>query len=297
MDQKLPIKPKTPSFFARFKGKPRRIILLSVGSLVTIVMFLVVIQYITKAGQRTPSKGHANSTASRGHWDRDLILTDVNDVKYRALMAKEEIEKFQVEADTFFKNHDRILESTKGKDLAGTKEVVDYFLIRWKDKLPKRLMIGMYRDTINRYMATAEKFLNENNSEEPVPQAIFDEIDRIGSKAGDCWLLYQCHNKLLDALSRKIGEGPNADPRSIKAEVQRQEDKMMLETVKTLPVKELESVQPASLLPLGDHFAPRDKAPSKTSDKDIYHQKGRERLDEERSREEKDTLMRDSVRP
>ena len=72
---------------------------------------------------------------------------------------------------------------------------------------------------------------------------------------------------------------------------------MMLETVKTLPVKELESVQPASLLPLGDHFAPRDKAPSKTSDKDIYHQKGRERLDEERSREEKDTLMRDSVRP
>jgi hypothetical protein len=297
MDQKLPTKPKTPSIFARFKGKPRRLILLIVGSLVTIVLFLAVVQYIMKAGQRTAVTSHANSTTSRGHWDRDLILTDINDVKYRALMAKEEVEKFQAEAEKFFKDHDRILESTKGKDLAEMKEVVDYFFVRWKDKLPKRLMVGMYRDTINRYVATAEAFLNEKSGEEPVPQAIFDEIDRIGSKAGDCWLLYQCHNKLLDALSRKIGEGPNADPRSIIAEVQKQEDKMMLEIVKTLPIKELESVKPASLLPLGEHFTPRDKTSSKTSDKDLYHQKGREKLDAERSREEKETLMRDSVRP
>jgi hypothetical protein len=295
MEQKLPTKP--PSIFARFKGKPRRLILLFVGALVTIVLFLVVVQYITKAGQRTASTNQANSAPPRTPWHRDLILAEIDNVKYRALMAKEEVDKFQVEADKFFVNHDHILESTKGKDLADMKEVVNYFLVRWKDKLPKRLMVGLYRDTINRYVATAEKFLTEESGEESVPQEIFDEVNHIGSKAGDCWFLYECHNKLLDSLSRKIGEGQNADPRSIKAEVQKQEDKMMLELVKTLPIKELESVKPISLLPLGEHFPPRDKASQKTSDKDLYHQKGRERLDEERSREEKETLMRDSVRP
>jgi hypothetical protein len=279
MEQKLPTKP--PSIFARFKGKPRRLILLFVGALVTVVLFLAVVQYIMKAGQSTASTSPSNSKPNTIDWPKVKGRTSLRVLKYTSLMVKEEIDKFKAEADKFFKEYDALEKSTKGEQLTPIAGVVEKFMVDWKQELPKRLMADMYRDTVDDYLAVANKVLLKEDGGEFVPGEIMVEVKAIGTKSRDCWRLYQRENQSLDALSRIIGETPHADPRTIQAAVEKRRDAIMLEDLKTMPLRELESVEPLSGRSIEDPYATRNGvSPVGETIEELYRQEKKKRMKE-----------------
>jgi hypothetical protein len=104
-------------------------------------------------------------------------------------------------------------------------------------------------EQLQEYVTMSEETLRTKHGSVRLSQTTLDEVEYIGLKASQSAGLYRYHNQLLDALSRLVGEGPTADPDTIKAQVFKMQDKELLGKLKKLDFKDLESAQPLSLVP------------------------------------------------
>ncbi|MCC6127460.1 MAG: hypothetical protein IT426_21080 [Pirellulales bacterium] len=283
---------KTPPFFSKLREKPKRLLILSVGSLLFIVLFAVVINSLGKIGKNSTSETAAKAAESEVNWDKSRGRKDMTELKYTAMMVLDDIDTFKAEADKYHTDFDSLLNSAKGDSLKPVEGVLVYFQNQWKEELPRKLMAEMYREMVKNYLNIANEVLRKEDGGVYVPQDIYDEIRLIWVKTLYCKMLYRRHNQLLVALQQKIGEGPKVEPKSIKAAIIKAESEHSLKEVKVLPIQDLESIAPSS-----SYFTGVSSKPDPALDylDSLFRKQNKNLLDKERAREAKETLMRDAL--
>jgi len=270
MDQKLPTKPKTPSIFARFEGKPRRLILLFVGALVTIVLFLVFVQYVLKAERKAASREdqEKGELAKLGPENKlveeeknQLKIFNLTEIDQFSKKLQADIDTFESEAKYYHQHFAELLTSTKTAELHKYDWVIGYFKKRWDERLPPLQAPGDYRHNLEILLKTIKKAIQKDKGYTP-KQEVRDAIDRIRDKVTKGKLLYRKHNQLLDALLRSIGQGPQENPDTIKSLVLQEEDRIITEEAKRQPWKNDEDNPMPFLPPAENEILPRDSASS-----------------------------------
>ncbi len=276
-------------------------ITIAVVVVVTLVtMFVFCIMWVQKTGREPGEKPASSVTGSTEDAEKRHLQhvkrVGLQELKHRISMIQSDIDEFESEARDFTKRIEELRVSTQGAPLQHLAPVVDYFSTRWRKALPRVEYAAAYRDQLREYVITAEETLRTKDDAFQLPQETFDDVDYIGWKVASSAQLYHSHNQLLAALSRRIGEGAKADPNTIQDAVLKQEDELILQKLRDIPVSKLENITPITLLPGNEASGLRSRSdPVPGSEEDLYQQERRKQKAETQSGGSSQPLMRDTV--
>jgi len=294
------LRTKPSGWFSFFSVRPGRKLVFMLLFALFATGFGIVIAWLSKKVGGGASTAKSNKTADGPDWEDSQHKHELRALQqhltHRAAMIQEDIDEFEREAKQYVRRFEELLNSPRGKALEGTENVVEYFRAEWQKILPKVLWASSYRAQINEYAAMSKEALQTKHEGFRLSQETLDEVEYIGKKAGDCASLCKRHNQLLDTLSPQIGEGPTADPQSIKHAVLKRQDELMMHELKTIALQDLESNQRLSLLPAERATDYRRELPPPWKDTGALYRKANESWKAETSsREKSEPLMRDTV--
>lgn len=259
--------------------KYRRMLVLVVGLLAMAVATIFFTVYLNTIENPTTDTSDRKTSSD----EDELIHKELNQLKVLGLtklvqqaeLIQKDLGKFDAEAAQYHKRFAELLTSTKAGALATYQGITDYFRTHWDEKLPDQSMSGHHRQNLGILLKTVREAIERDKGYVP-NQLTYDQFDGIALKAKEGKRLYRAHNQLLDALSRRIGEGPQAPPDTIKAEVLKLEDEVMFRRLTDKSWMEEEEIP---FLPAEERQDRPTRIPSTSQDgmKDLYRQENEDK--------------------
>jgi len=279
-DKKLAIKPVPlwPGLRAWVTGRSWRLLILGLGTVTIGVGFIAWFVFLDRLGSTNGMSATADSPSTTGVDPGELNqleLLGLTKLVQQANHIQEDLVKFDAEAKRYHKRFEELKTSTTGGALVQFRGVTEYFHQHWDERLPKASDTNDYRHNLGILLKRAREGIEADKGYRS-QQLTMDEIDRIALKAREGKLLYRAHNQLLDALSRKIGEGPQAPPDTIKAAVLDLEDKIIIPKLDDKSWREEEDVP---FLPAEERRERPKKAPSTSQGgmEELYRQENKDK--------------------
>lgn len=230
-DKQLAMKPVPlwPGLRAWVAGRSWRLLILGVGTVTISVGFIAYFVFLDRLGSTNGTSATTDALPPN-----EMVIKDLNQLELlgltkltqQARKILKDLEKFDAEAKRYYRRFEELNISIKAGELVKYQEVTKYFHQYWDERLPAESDPDDYRHNLGILLKTVHEAIDKDKGYVP-KQLTYDEIDTIAFKAQEGKLVYRAHNKLLDMLSRMVGEGPQAPPNTIKAAVLKLDDELM----------------------------------------------------------------------